>query len=181
MSSVRYPKNYHSNGYGWHNLAAMGYAKPPPPSQQPLGYPPAFPSGHGSQYPMASLSMPMPGTAPYSMGMPALPSSGSNQNSGFQLSYGFAPNVLPSQIPNPNHRPSSTANVPYPPLPSMPVAATTPGIGWAVGGLGDSTDTGVHEPHTAQEESKYESIFVPNEDRTIYSTLRFFDVSQNLM
>lgn len=184
MASIKYRKNYHSNGYGWHNLAAMGYAKPPAPAQQPLGYPPSFPSGpNGTPYPnMASLSMPMPGmqaAAPnYSMGMPPLPGAGSYQdtsNVGFQLSYGFAPSVLPSQIPNaPRHH--STAAVPYPAAPSSTPAG--PGIGWAIG-LGNSTD--VHDPHQAQAESKYESIFVPNEDRPIYSNMRFFDVSKDLI
>lgn len=76
MSFTKYPKNYHANGYGWHNLAAMGYAQPPTPA-------PAANGGYGypsqSPYP-AQLSMPMPGmpspmspNPPMGFGMPPLP------------------------------------------------------------------------------------------------------------
>lgn len=185
MSFTKYPKNYHSNGYGWHNAAAMGYAPPPQPATTPNtgGYP-GMPQ---SPYPMASLSMPMPGmptagsSAPY--GMPSLPgSAGAYPNSnitGYQMSYGFAPNVLPSQIPNvPRHGAAYPAPGGYPP-PQPPAPSQPAGIGWAIGGggFGDSTDGDVHDPHTSQEEAKYQSIFVPSEDRPIYSNLRFFDVS----
>lgn len=27
MSFTKYPKNYHANGYGWHNSAALTYGK----------------------------------------------------------------------------------------------------------------------------------------------------------
>lgn len=27
MSFTKYPKNWHSNGYGWHNAAALTYGK----------------------------------------------------------------------------------------------------------------------------------------------------------
>lgn len=30
MSFSKYPKNYHAHGYGWHNMAAMGYSKVDP-------------------------------------------------------------------------------------------------------------------------------------------------------
>lgn len=45
-----------------------------------------------------------------------------NQFSGYNLSYGFAPNIVPSHIPNPNRE-----NTPSHPIPSHP-------IGWAIGG-----------------------------------------------
>lgn len=179
---IKYPKNYHANGYGWHNLAAMGYAKPPPP---PTSAPaPAYPSS--SPYPLAALSMPpLPGAAPMYGGpaMPPLPGSMSSMSpypapaaTGVQLSYGFAGNVMPSQIPNaPHHGHVSNA---APPVAPPQHASTAPGIGWAIGGLGDSTDSGVtHDPHQAQQEAKYESIYVPFEDRSLYSNMRFFDVS----
>lgn len=182
---IKYPKNYHSNGYGWHNLAAMGYAKAPqstPTPAPPFGGHPGYPAAtYGAPaYPMASLSMPMPpGAANYS-GMPPLPGSAANVTapypsghaSGMQLSYGFASNVLPSQIPNAPR----TEATPHAGQSAPNIAA--PGIGWAIGGLSDATDSGdVHDPHLSQQESKYESIFVPIEDRPIYSNMRFFDVS----
>lgn len=171
MSYIKYPKNYHAHGYGWHNLAAMGYARAPVPQPAaPIGGYSA--SGYpGSGYPMASLSMPMPQ-------MPPLPGSTVSapypaaQATGMQLSYGFASNVLPSQIPNPRNESASHAAAPQP-------AALPSGIGWAIGGLDNSATDGppVHDPHQAQAEAKYESIFVPFDDRSMYSNLQFFDVS----
>lgn len=29
MSFTKYPKNWHANGYGWHNSAALTYGKDP--------------------------------------------------------------------------------------------------------------------------------------------------------
>lgn len=156
MSFIKYPKNYHSNGYGWHNLAAMGYAKPPSPAKAP----------QQSIYP-TSFNMPMPAQGSnYSygggMGMPPLPGSRGPAPTGMQLSYGFSPNVVPSQVPN---------------VPRADSVDTGPGIGWNIGGsIGSgsgsgtpSTPDGVHDVIEAQQEKPCQAIFVPDEDMPIYS------------
>lgn len=165
MSFTKYPKNYHANGYGWHNMAAMGYAKPPPSSNN------SFSSGVSSIYPSAHGGMPMPMPSAFANtgpAMPPLPGS-QNQYSGVQLSYGFAPSVVPAQIPN---------------VPRVDSIDSGPKLGWNIGGMGGgassfprppsvasttSTDSGVHVPITAQQERPCQSIFVPDEDRPIYS------------
>lgn len=94
------------------------------------------------------------------------------------MTYGFAPSVLPCQIPNAKrdhcHGSSGGAPAPAP----APAAAPRSTLGWAIGGFGDSTDTGgTHDPHKTQQESTYESIFVPSEDQPIYSNMKFASVS----
>lgn len=90
------------------------------------------------------------------------------------MTYGFAPSVLPCQIPNAkrDHCHGSSGGAP------APASAPRPTLGWAIGGFGDSTDAGgIHDPHKAQQESTYESIFVPSEDQPIYSNMKFASVS----
>lgn len=45
MWMPKYPKNWHANGYGWHNLAALGYDKNPETQSTHSG----TSSGYGSQ------------------------------------------------------------------------------------------------------------------------------------
>lgn len=164
MSFTKYPKNYHANGYGWHNMAAMGYAKPPPPPSNN-----SFSSGTSSIYPSpyGGMPMPMPGPGAFANTgptMPALPNSQFNSggNIGVQLSYGFAPNVVPAHIPN---------------VPRADSIDSGPKLGWNIGGGGGgsstasttSVDSGIHDPIKAQQETPCQSIFVPDEDRPIYS------------
>lgn len=166
MSFNKYPKNYHSNGYGWHNLAAMGYAKPPSPSKTsslssgvssihpspPYGYPSGMPPLPGSQPAYSGMGMPQ---------MPPLP--GSNQNVGVQLSYGFAPGITPSHVPNVRRDDSVDAG---------------PGIGWSFGGNNStnslhSNDSGVHDTIQSQNEVPCQAVRVPEEDMPIYSLGRW--------
>lgn len=164
MSFLKYPKNYHANGYGWHNMAAMGYAKPPSPSSGSIS------SGVSSIYPSPYSGMPMPMPTPGAFAssgpaMPTLPNSQYNNggNVGVQLSYGFAPGIVPAQIPN---------------VPRADSINSGPKLGWNIGGVGaggssapsiTSVDSGVHDPIKAQQETVCQSIFVPEEDRPIYS------------
>lgn len=162
MSFTKYPKNYHANGYGWHNMAAMGYAKPPLPSHS------SSTSGVSSIYPSPYGGMPMPGPGAFvntGPAMPALPNSSYNSggNVGVQLSYGFSPNVVPANIPN---------------VPRADSIDSGPQLGWKIGGGGasgsstpstTSFDSGVHDPIKAQQETPCQSIFVPVEDQPIYS------------
>lgn len=173
MSFTKYPKNYHANGYGWHNMAAMGYAKPPPtlPSSNN-----SFSSGVSSIYPSAPARMPMPTPGVFANtgpAMPPLPNSPYSANVGVQLSYGFAPSIEPAQIPN---------------VPRADSIDSGPKLGWNIGGVGGgsssssipsrtSIDSGVHDPIKAQQEVPCQSIFVPDEDRPIYSMFGFPSVS----
>lgn len=161
MSFIKYPKNYHANGYGWHNMAAMGYAKPPSPSKE-CNFSPKIGS---SVYPQ-SLNMPMPGGqfGGGAIGMPPLPNStyGQSQPTGVQLSYGFSTNILPAQVPNAVRADSVDIG---------------PGIGWNIGGHSNSRsqgsssfDGGVRdELAIAQVEKPCEAVYVPDEDMPIYS------------
>lgn len=159
MSFNKYPKNYHSNGYGWHNLAAMGYAKPPPNSNtnsMSSGVSSINPSQYS--YPKYPSAMPpLPGQQSAFSGMPQMPClPGSNQSSGVQLSYGFAPNIAPCSVPN-VHRDDSIDSGPT--------------IGWSIGG-GSSTNSShsnVHDPIQAEIETPVQSVHVPPEDMPIYS------------
>lgn len=163
MSFNKYPKNYHSNGYGWHNLAAMGYAKPPPNANMgsmSSGVSSINPSQYSyPKYP--SVLPPLPGQQPAFSGMPQMPSlPGSNQNLGIQLSYGFAPNIAPCSVPN-VHREDSIDSGPT--------------IGWSIGG-GSSTNSihsnvseTVHDPIKAAIETPVQAVHVPPEEMPIYS------------
>lgn len=171
MSFTKYPKNWHANGYGWHNNAALSYPKPPSPTK-PSGYSP----GASSIYPSA-YGMPVPGrpagTSPYptmpmpgAPGMPPLPGSNYYNSGNAQLSYGFAPNILPTQIPN-VHRNDSIES---------------PGLGWNIGGGGggrsiDSFDSGVLDPAKAQKEIPCQAIHVPEDEMPIYSFFGLDSVS----
>lgn len=167
MSFTKYPKNYHSNGYGWHNSASLSYpqkqqsstAAPPSPALSP--YPAQLSYGGG----MPAL----PSQQPYQQftgmpQMPALPGSG-NANIGAQLSYGFAANISPSKIPN--VRREDTVD-------------TGPSVGWSIGGGGigsagpppyrnSNSNASIHEPIEAQTEVPCQAVFVPDEDMPIYS------------
>lgn len=161
MSFSKYPKNYHANGYGWHNLAAMSYPKPQSPTRAS-----SVSSGTSSIYPSSQLSYPtmptLPGSQqPYQQfaGMPQMPPLPGSQNSnlGTQMSYGFAPNITPSHIPN--VRREDTVD-------------TGPSVGWNFGdsrSSSQSVDSGVHDQIQAQSEIPCQSIFVPDEDLPIYS------------
>lgn len=146
-------------------MAAMGYAKPPPPSNNS-----SFSSGVSSIYPSSYGVMPMPMPTPNAFAntiptMPAIPNSqyNSGANVGVQLSYGFAPSVVPAQIPN---------------VPRADSIDSGPKLGWNIGGLETggssststtSNDSGIHDPIKARQEKPCQSIFVPEEDRPIYS------------
>lgn len=169
MSFTKYPKNYHANGYGWHNLASMSY-----PAAQPTAIPPSpTSSGASSLYPsqLSYGGMPaLPNQQAYQQfsGMPQMPPlPGSNTaNMGLQMSYGFAGNVSPAKIPN--VRRDDTVDM-------------GPSIGWSIGGGGgggsggfgtpsrNSSDSGVHDPIQAQTEIPCQAIHVPDEDMPIYS------------
>lgn len=72
-----------------------------------------------------------------------------NQFSGYNLSYGFAPNIVPCHIPNPNRKS----------IPSHP-------IGWAIGGNDgfNSTPQHVSEPVRSQVEVPCQAIRVSEDD-----------------
>lgn len=145
-------------------MAAMGYAKPPSPSSGSIS------SGVSSIYPSPYSGMPVPMPTPGAFActgpaMPTLPNSQYNSggNVGVQLSYGFAPGIVPAQIPN---------------VPRADSIDSGPKLGWNIGGVGaggssapsiTSVDSGVHDPIKAQQETVCQSIFVPEEDRPIYS------------
>lgn len=79
------------------------------------------------------------------------------------LSYGFAPNIVPSHIPNP----ARGGNI----------------IGWTVGGNNDiapssSWNENVHYPIRTQIEIPCQAIFVPDEDMPNYP-FKFQMVSQH--
>lgn len=161
MSFTKYPKNYHANGYGWHNQTAMSY----PQKHQSVGAPPSpSPSPYPAQLSYGGAMPALPNQQPYQQftgmpQMPSLPGSG-NANMGAQLSYGFAANVSPAKIPN--VRREDTVD-------------TGPSIGWSLGGGGapapyrSSGGSGIHEPIQAQVETPCQAIFVPDEDLPIYS------------
>lgn len=160
MSFTKYPKNYHANGYGWHNLAAAGYAKPPSPTKSSTS--PSNNSPYSMHYSMPQTNQPFVQGMPQ---MPALPSSNIYQQnthpSGMQLSYGFAPNIIPSHIPNIVRDDNVDQN------------DGRPLVGWALGGnksLTGSTDSGnVHDTIKAQAEIPCQAVIVPDEDMPIYS------------
>lgn len=182
MSFTKYPRNWHANGYGVHNNVALSYPSPPSPPKTN-----AYPSGTSSIYPSA-YGMPMPGVpagsagsaGPYPMvlpmggapRMPPLPGSqytpAPNYNSGnVQLSYGFAPNVLPTQIPNVQRKDS----IEQPGMDMGPGMGMGPGVGWNLGGGGGSTDSrdGVSEAVKSQKEIPCQAIHVPEDEMPIYS------------
>lgn len=137
MPSIRYPKNWHSNGYGWHNAAALSYGgQKPPPSETS--------SGVSSLYPEGS------------------PCAAGGPNLGFQLAYGFAPGVLPCQVPNP--APDATSGHAH------------PNIGWALTSDTTSFDGVEDTKAVAHEEVPCQAIRVPEDEMPIYghvSTLFF--------
>lgn len=140
--------HYHVLNLGWQNTSALSYPiqpHPQPPPPQPY-YPntitPGFPA------------VPLP------FGMPPLPNSRQDNNriDGVSLSYGFAPNVTPCNIPNDQSRSQSKG----------------PTIGWS---FGDKTD-GACMSSQPVEDTKVENkqievvcraIIVPDEDMPIYS------------
>lgn len=171
MSFTKYPKNYHANGYGWHNLQAMSYPQKQqsnictPANQASSPYPAQLSYGGGMPalpnqqlYQQQFSGMPQ---------MPALPGSG-NSNIGAQLSYGFADNISPSKIPN---------------VQRQDTVDTGPSIGWSFGSGNGSGSRNVdslsyrnsnninniHDPIQAQVEIPCQAIFVPDEDMPIYS------------
>lgn len=159
MSFTKYPKNYHANGYVWHNLAAMGYAKPPSPVKSPQQS--IYPTSFNIPQPQQNTNYSYGGGG---MGMPPLPGSRTAAPTGAQLSYGFSANVVPAQVPN---------------VPRADSIDGGPGIGWNIGGSNDSgsrssagtpkTPDGIHDVIEAQQEKPCQAIFVPDEDMPIYS------------
>lgn len=77
MSFTKYRKNYHANGYGWHNLAAVGYAEAPKDttsiSSGSSGVSSLYPSSYLSMPPLPGGGMPMPGMPPLPGSMPQMP------------------------------------------------------------------------------------------------------------
>lgn len=125
---TKYPKNWHSNGYGWHNAAALSYeGHKQTPSETS--------SGVSSLYPDRS----------------SCGSAGGEV--GFQLSYGFAPGVLPCQVPNPSSGISGKSH---------------PNIGWALTADTRSFDGVDDVPVVSQEERQCLAIKVPEDEMPIY-------------
>lgn len=79
------------------------------------------------------------------------------------MSYGFAPGIMPNQVPNPNvprgsHDPSFHGSS----------SASQPNIGWALS-RGDSVSSGVSETEiVSQDEIPCQAIFVPADEMPIY-------------
>lgn len=92
--------------------------------------------------------------------MPPLPGAYENsRNDGVHMSYGFAPNIIPSHIPN-EQRQHGDSHTDGPP------------IGWAVQGSTDSSSHSSHagdSPIQKQVEIPCQAIIVPDEDMPIYS------------
>lgn len=77
------------------------------------------------------------------------------------MSYGFAPGVMPNQVPNPNVTRGSHES-------SVGSTASYPNIGWALS-RGDSIHSGVSETEiVSQEEIPCQAIFVPEDEMPIY-------------
>lgn len=148
--SNSYPKNWHANGYGWHNLKGLSYSKVDAHSDTSS-------SGASSMcpYPPAAGGSPMP-----SYGGP---------NIGFQMSYGFAPGVVPNQVPNPNVSRGSHDSSAY--------GSAASNIGWVLS-RGDSAHSEVSETEiVSQDETPCQAIFVPDDEMPIYGN--FGLVSKN--
>lgn len=87
-----------------------------------------------------------------------------SQFSGYNLSYGFAPDILPSHIPNPSH-PSHS---------NQQNTASHP-IGWAIGGAGAAGDSSSfsypppqHDPIQSTVEVPCQAIRVSEDDMPNY-------------
>lgn len=92
--------------------------------------------------------------------MPPLPNArNNNRYDGVSLSYGFAPNVIPCNIPN---------------EPKQNSPSKGPTIGWAVGDQADGACVSSHAAEDGPIENKQvevlcRAIIVPDEDLPIYS------------
>lgn len=74
------------------------------------------------------------------------------------MSYGFAPGVVPNQVPNPNVTRGSHDNS----------FSGSSNIGWALS-RGDSVNSGISETEVvSQEEIPCQAIFVPDDEMPIY-------------
>lgn len=75
------------------------------------------------------------------------------------MSYGFAPDVLPCQVPNfqPNSAGGSSASI-----------GGTPNIGWAITSDTSSFDGVTDVPAVSHEEVPCQSVFVPADEMPIY-------------
>lgn len=82
------------------------------------------------------------------------------------MTYGFAPGVLPSQVPN--------AVCEMPPLPSSAGGAPYPNLGWAFTADTSSFDGVSEGPTISKDERPCEAIRVPDDEMPIYGT---FNVS----
>lgn len=82
------------------------------------------------------------------------------------MTYGFAPGVLPSQVPNVVRE--------MPPLPSSAGGAPYPNLGWAFTADTSSFDGVSEGPTISKEEMPCQAIFVPADEMPIYGT---FNVS----
>lgn len=172
MSFTKYPKNYNAHGYGWHNMAAMGYSKADPSISSSS-------SGVSSLYPSNN--------PPANLGTWNVVINRVNHIwqyeciyiyihilinlhllIGFQLSYGFAPDVLPNQVPNTSRASGHPS----------PVAGLYPNLGWNIGDNISLSSDPVFETEIAErDEVPCQAVMVPPEDMPIYhhvSTQHFF-------
>lgn len=158
MTSLnKYPKNWRSNGYGWHNSAALTYGGQPA-SETSSGVSSLVPSaGVGG----SGLGWSMGGAGGGTNSANAN-AGGSSPNIGFQMSYGFAPGVLPSQVPN-------AAHGAQPPMPSSS-AGRHPNIGWAFTADTRSFEGVADVPTVQQGETQCQSIYVPEDEMPIYGS-----------
>lgn len=92
-----------------------------------------------------------------------------------QLSYGFASNVLPSQVPNPALKSKSTHD--------GGSSNLYPSLGWAFTGDSNtrSIDSVSEDSVISQEEIPCQAIMVPIEDQPIYPWVSFFFHFVNLI
>lgn len=127
---------------GWQNPAAFSYPTQPPqpqPAYRPNMVTPGFPL-----VPNPFRMPPLPGTVDPS------------RIDGASLSYGFAPNVVPCNIPNEQRQNGFSG----------------PNIGWSIGDRTDGSCVSSHAEDTVQKqevETVCRAIIVPDEDMPVYS------------
>lgn len=151
MTSLnKYPKNWRSNGYGWHNSAALTYGGPQANSETSSGVSSLAPSAGGG----SGLGWSLGG------GQNATSNAvGSSPNIGLQMSYGFAPGVMPSQVPNAVHGTQ-------PPPPGRRHA----NLGWAITADTKSFDGVTDVPAVQQDDTHCQAIHVPQNEMPIYGS-----------
>lgn len=185
MAENKYPKNWKSNGVGWVNPVALTYGRQAPhqpPSEQSSGvfsfYPPGGSNASNNSSSSSGIGWSLGGGGGSGFAAPA------PQNIGEQLTYGFAPNVAPCQVPNARH----AAPPPQPAgfgsaFSAFGGGASNPNIGWAVQADTGSFDSGPSDvPSVQQAEVPYQSIFVPeHEQRPHHGVFYVSDTQQQFI